>query len=735
MGSNPKRTVTVQMVPPLAAVDTQGNKEANANWATEPNLNLSQVCPKSSLTLTDHNQDNLSLTAAPANTVPHAQKASTGGEPVSSAASDIQTPGSENASRLVTGVDQPMPDVSVTGQGVAGEDQRDANANVRLLNLTEEKNIDEAGVSPTVTASNNCRVKGPSAPQEEGAKPPVPSIGTSSAKESSRGDSDNCVSPNNQALNKGCELEHAAVLTPRHHNTQAVSATVKEDAAVPQTSKGTSQSSVSSSAQSQCSLQVLKPCTLETVSPALLPTENKMQDTPKPTTAPPTNSKDAEPRPINNDSGSTLPDKDSPAAKKLQVSLDNHQPVSPFRPEAVQHVPATEGASQTDRCSFEETEQQQRSDCRLYREASTMTASLPSTPAKQCHDMEVQAVAHTCSKAVSTSPSLLPFSSHRQSTGLVPREEVQSLAVVVDSGVGLHQTALPQISLRSLPTRSETLTLEAELCPNQNAGVILHTEAVSQQQDTRLGAKPKEPGSAKCNTQPVYQITIEHTNQREEVDQVNHHQGETVNSQSKTGLHKSVTAVTAETASFQSVSSSETTSACKSQSADRNNAALSQAAVTIKPSPAVPASTATNTTSKSGLSINKSDKSAKEQTRKKQNEQKRKKEGDDQSGKQKSKSVHDVVWDEQGMTWEVYGASVDPESLGFAIQSHLQCKIKEQERKLIARTSIRKSISGVDSPQRCRKNKRRQQNIFRSMLQNVRRPNCCARPPPSSVLE
>uniref|UniRef100_A0A3Q1FZX4 G protein-regulated inducer of neurite outgrowth 3-like n=1 Tax=Acanthochromis polyacanthus TaxID=80966 RepID=A0A3Q1FZX4_9TELE len=110
-------------------------------------------------------------------------------------------------------------------------------------------------------------------------------------------------------------------------------------------------------------------------------------------------------------------------------------------------------------------------------------------------------------------------------------------------------------------------------------------------------------------------------------------------------------------------------------------------------------------------------------------------EEDEQSGKQKDKSVHDVVWDEQGMTWEVYGASVDPESLGFAIQSHLQCKIKEQERKLIAQTSFRKSISGPDSPRHGRKNKRRQQNIFRSMLQNVRRPNCCVRPPPSSVLE
>ena len=113
----------------------------------------------------------------------------------------------------------------------------------------------------------------------------------------------------------------------------------------------------------------------------------------------------------------------------------------------------------------------------------------------------------------------------------------------------------------------------------------------------------------------------------------------------------------------------------------------------------------------------------------------RERQEEEEEGKEKGKSVHDVVWDEQGMTWEVYGASVDPESLGFAIQSHLQCKIKEQERKLIVRTSLRKSVSGVDSPQQGRKSKRRHQNIFRAMLQNVRRPNCCVRPPPSAVLE
>lgn len=40
----------------------------------------------------------------------------------------------------------------------------------------------------------------------------------------------------------------------------------------------------------------------------------------------------------------------------------------------------------------------------------------------------------------------------------------------------------------------------------------------------------------------------------------------------------------------------------------------------------------------------------------------------------------EVAWDEQGMTWEVYGALVDLESLGTAIQSHLESKIREQKK-------------------------------------------------------
>lgn len=64
----------------------------------------------------------------------------------------------------------------------------------------------------------------------------------------------------------------------------------------------------------------------------------------------------------------------------------------------------------------------------------------------------------------------------------------------------------------------------------------------------------------------------------------------------------------------------------------------------------------------------------------------------------------DVTWDEQGMTWEVYGASVDIESLGTAIQSHLESKIREQEKRI---RTLRKSICSDSSLRGCKIKKRR----------------------------
>lgn len=99
-----------------------------------------------------------------------------------------------------------------------------------------------------------------------------------------------------------------------------------------------------------------------------------------------------------------------------------------------------------------------------------------------------------------------------------------------------------------------------------------------------------------------------------------------------------------------------------------------------------------------------------------------------------SRRVRDVVWDEQGMTWEVYGASLDPESLGVAIQNHLQRQIREHEKLIKAQSSqTRRSISSDTSSNR--KLKGRQHGVFQAMLQNLRHPSCCVRPAPSSVLD
>lgn len=54
----------------------------------------------------------------------------------------------------------------------------------------------------------------------------------------------------------------------------------------------------------------------------------------------------------------------------------------------------------------------------------------------------------------------------------------------------------------------------------------------------------------------------------------------------------------------------------------------------------------------------------------------------------------EVAWDKYGMTWEVYGASVDMDCLGSAIQSHLESKILEQQKHI---SSLRKSICSNNS--------------------------------------
>ncbi|KAJ1206115.1 hypothetical protein NDU88_001524 [Pleurodeles waltl] len=104
----------------------------------------------------------------------------------------------------------------------------------------------------------------------------------------------------------------------------------------------------------------------------------------------------------------------------------------------------------------------------------------------------------------------------------------------------------------------------------------------------------------------------------------------------------------------------------------------------------------------------------------------------EEKGKE-TKSVKDVVWDEQGMTWEVYGASMDPEALGIAIQNHLTRQIREHEKMI--RAQMKQNRKSVSSDTSSKKLKGRQNNMFQSLFQNFRRPNCCVHPPSSAVLD
>lgn len=89
--------------------------------------------------------------------------------------------------------------------------------------------------------------------------------------------------------------------------------------------------------------------------------------------------------------------------------------------------------------------------------------------------------------------------------------------------------------------------------------------------------------------------------------------------------------------------------------------------------------------------------------------------------KSETDPLPEVAWDEQGMTWEVYGAAVDMESLGFAIQNHLQRKIHEHEQRI---RHLRKSVSLSEhsNGDGKRDTKKKKRNVFQTLFQ---RSSCC----------
>uniref|UniRef100_A0A668S2K9 G protein-regulated inducer of neurite outgrowth C-terminal domain-containing protein n=1 Tax=Oreochromis aureus TaxID=47969 RepID=A0A668S2K9_OREAU len=80
--------------------------------------------------------------------------------------------------------------------------------------------------------------------------------------------------------------------------------------------------------------------------------------------------------------------------------------------------------------------------------------------------------------------------------------------------------------------------------------------------------------------------------------------------------------------------------------------------------------------------------------------------------------VKEVKWDAEGMTWEVYGASVDPEELGLAIQKHLELQIKE--------TANRAAKLSQQNPNPSREVRNAGCHRKRRMMGYLQSPACCS---------
>ncbi|XP_077121820.1 G protein-regulated inducer of neurite outgrowth 1 [Ranitomeya variabilis] len=87
--------------------------------------------------------------------------------------------------------------------------------------------------------------------------------------------------------------------------------------------------------------------------------------------------------------------------------------------------------------------------------------------------------------------------------------------------------------------------------------------------------------------------------------------------------------------------------------------------------------------------------------------------------------VREVSWDEKGMTWEVYGASMEVEVLGMAIQKHLEKQIEEHGRQKVMTPQNTARGSSIRGPVEKKESKKRQPSAFRTFFQ--RRSRCCSR--------
>ncbi|KAJ8403636.1 hypothetical protein AAFF_G00349620 [Aldrovandia affinis] len=494
-----------------------------------------------------------------------------------------------------------------------------------------------------------------------------------------------------------------------------------------------------------------------------------------------------------------LEDSEGSSHQHLSMLLPRDTAIPGGQPSEPSPAQMTErGAWSTD-AEPQKRQQKQRGDCRQLKQAATMTPSpehgLPSKG--KCRDVEVQAVVDVCSRSAATSPCHFPVAAppglccavKKGAGSLTEACRMNAGSQVIPhplrddarlKGGGVLSDACIQtlVSSRihagsSLPTSShvsdhpqEKAMSEESLCRNQNVGVSHHSGSVLHQ-DMELGARPKEPGPHLGHIQkglpplqPVYQINIEACSQLNQTSSSSFHDKEPATagsqcssqSESRSRNHtgslddnptasKRTCQVVYDIVSLPTQSANLPTAQSCSSQLDSMLHANTQLQPDVKSHQVKPVEKDKGTKQKTKTESDQSCKPAPSQSKSElgQGDAGVKPSADqddcEDDGEQgKSQVVPDVVWDEQGMTWEVYGASVDPESLGFAIQSHLLCKIKEHEKQIKTQTTtIRKSISSESS--QGRKIKNRPRNVFRSLLQNVRRPKCCVQAPPSSVLE
>ncbi|KAI2668185.1 G protein-regulated inducer of neurite outgrowth 3 [Labeo rohita] len=659
---NPKRTVTVQMMPQLASIDVLGNKELNANWDIEPKLTLNQDCSSGQKTKPDQDNMHLKSSIKDSHTTLLEGTVLEGKNMSSHDSEDHRQPQNSHTNMKTSG--------QCARNAEGRKTERDTNLNLKTVlstsnipSPTATCNKEKNGSSTAKTLGNEQHEPKASVAEETSAiketlHNQMPSQAQASLQKDSSPSTNNTIKDTSllsQSKDAGCTTSITVSSTTTNHSRVATTETSQP---APGTSINTTQPHEIHHAptkEDKCSNECMK--------------------------------KDFKP---------SVTSQEASSGCQLESSTSNAS--HSIHTDVIDEEVQTQGAS---------TDEQKPVHCKLYREASTMTSAVE-LPGTQRHDAEVQAVATVCCQSTGTSPSLLSLQSlqpHQRSVGLLP-EENESISVVVE----VKTTSEIYCNTPSVVSSSTK--------PSQPGTVMVHVDA-DLQEESKLGAKPKEPlqngQKGFSPLQPVYQINIETCGQTKQLD-------ETTYQLQSQGSPASVAPQNVACVQEPKAASNQ---ACKDLPEKPSKPPASKSVLPKKAGSAKPPTditTATPPTSSSTPQSKKTD-------RKQQGASKLEPEKDDQEAKQSKKSVHDVVWDEQGMTWEVYGASVDPESLGFAIQSHLQCKIKEHEKKIIAQTAFRKSLSSPPD----KKNKRRQVNInLRSMFQNVRRPNCCARP---SVLE